>query len=422
MVYARVMAHTRSSGQPPTVTMRSDSIDVCVITTIHADYDARIYDRSVRVLAEAGLRVGFIGPWPHTEASGVAAADWFQTKRPAKRSARPLAALRAFLMARRTGAKVFHFHDIDFLPWAILLSAVTAAKVVYDVHENYPEDMIYRRHYVPGYLRPMLSWVVDRLERYAVHRFAATVVVVPSLADRLGPLARRLVLVRNFSRLDPMPDLPHAPALLYSGGIMRSYGSSTLLAIGRELQRRGTPARLVVVDRFLEPDLRPGFLEAIATEALPIDVMPPVHPSELWRVLTLGSIGLVPDVHSPIAHLGLHAKFFDYMAMGLPIVASDIENARALIESAQCGVLVPSEDATAFVEAALALLGDDSRLHRLRQNGMEAIRRSYSWRVETAKLVALMRDLVQESGGSSVLEPATHRNAVTLAADRSATR
>lgn len=398
--------------------MQSDRIDVCVITTIHSDYDARIYDRGIRVLTEAGYRVGFVGPWPYAAASGVASFDWFQTKRATRRLARPFAAMWTFAKAYRSGAKVFHFHDIDFLPWALLLNSLTPADIVYDVHENYPEDMIHRRHYVPAFLRPILSWIVDRLERYAVRRFAATIVVVPSLADRLGPVARRLVTVRNVSRLDPAPDLPHAPALLYSGGIMRSYGASTLLEIGRELQRRGTPARLVVVDRFLELDLRPGFLGAIASEKLPIDVIPSVHPSELWRVMTLGAVGLVTDALSPNAHLGLHAKFFDYMAMGLPVIASDIANARALIESAQCGVLVPPGNASAFVETALALLRDDARLQTLRANGFAAIQGVYSWRAETAKLVGLMAELLKHRTDRSVAQ----RGTVNLAAEHSATR
>ncbi len=373
--------------------MSTESLDVCVITTIHADYDARIFDRGIRVYAEAGLRVGFVGPWPYRSDSGVSASDWHVVPRARSRRTRPFAAARIFLRARRIRTRVFHFHDLDFLPWALLLRATTPALVVYDVHENYPEDIIYHKNWIPRVLRKPLSVLVRGFEKFAAKHLDAAVVVVPHLLERFSRYGIRTEVVRNFSRIEARPDLPHAKALLYSGGIMRFYGSDTLLDIARELKRRGLPYPLVIVDKFTEADLRPLFESAIKDESLPIQIIPQVPASELYRVMEQGAVGLVPDMLTPIAHLGVHGKFFDYMALGLPLVASDIPNARQLITMCNNGILVPPDDPCAFVDAAVALLGDPARLERLRANGLRAYREHFSWTTEAAKLVALVRDL-----------------------------
>lgn len=375
--------------------MSSGAVDVCVITTIHSDYDARIYDRGIRVLTDAGLTVGFVGPWPYKAQSGVAPHHWRTTPRAGRRLMRPYLGLRTLIAALRLRARVYHFHDLDFLPWAFVLNALTRARVVYDIHENFPTDILHHKEYLPRVLRVPASSLVSALEHFVVPRLAAVVVVVPSLAERFTPLARQLVMVRNVSRLDPRPDLEHEPNLLYSGGVTRMYGALTLLDVGRELKRRGVGTRLVVVNKFVETDLRPVFDRAIASEDLPIDIIPLVPPSELDRVMTRGAIGLVPDEPTPTNLLGMHAKFFDYMAMGLPIVASDLPRPRELLASAGCGVVVPPSNAAAMVDAALQLLGDPPRLQRMRENGMRALVESYSWKTETDKLVALMRTLSQ---------------------------
>src|SRR5689334_3949043 len=92
--------------QPPAspTGMTQETIDVCVITTIHGNYDARIYDRGVRVLTEAGLRVGFVGPWPYDARSGIERENWHVTTRAPRRWLRPWFAMRTLFTALRVKA------------------------------------------------------------------------------------------------------------------------------------------------------------------------------------------------------------------------------------------------------------------------------------------------------------------------------
>ena len=39
----------------------------------------------------------------------------------------------------RTRPDICHIHDLDFLPWAVALKMLRRVKVIYDIHEAYPE-------------------------------------------------------------------------------------------------------------------------------------------------------------------------------------------------------------------------------------------------------------------------------------------
>jgi glycosyltransferase involved in cell wall biosynthesis len=366
--------------------------DVCVITTIHQPNDARIADRGIRIYAEAGLKTCVISTWPYVDI-GVPREDWIQTTPLRSRADRPRLQLETFRAARRVKAKVYHFHDLDFLLWGVWLQKAQRRPVVYDCHEHYPEDILTAKAWIPPLLRRPLSAMVRVLENWAVRRLHHCIVVVPSLVDRFKALGAAPVLIRNFSRADAQPDLPHDRALLYAGSISEAYGSETLLGIGRELRRRGSPVPLVLPDRFGAPALRASFVETVAVEQLPIRIVPQVPARELHRLMSRGSIGLVTDQPTPTMAHGMHAKFFDYMAAGLPIVAGDLANARGLIDSVQNGVLVTPEDAVAFVEESLRLLDDPSRLEAMRQRGFAAFTERFSWRLERDRLLEYIRGL-----------------------------
>ena len=366
--------------------------DVCVITTIHQPNDARIADRGIRLYTEAGLRTCVISTWPYTDL-GVPREDWIQTRPLSSRADRPRLQVETFRAARRVKAKVYHFHDLDFLLWGVLLHRLHGRPVVYDCHEHYPEDILSAKAWIPPLLRRPLSATVRVVENWAVRRLHHCIVVVPSLVDRFAALGAAPVLIRNFSRADAQPDLPHARALLYAGSISEAYGSATLLGIGRVLKGKGSPVPLIVPDRFAAPALRESFMATIAREGLPIEVVPQVPARELHRLMSRGAIGLVTYEPSPTMAHGMHAKFFDYMAAGLPIVAGDLANARGLIDSVENGVLVTPEDANAFVDESLRLLDDPARLERMRQNGFRAFTERFSWRLERDKLLAYIREL-----------------------------
>ena len=66
------------------------------------------------------------------------------------------------------------------------------------------------------------------------------------------------------------------------------------------------------------------------------------------------------------------------MAMGLPVVASRLDGIAEVIGDGREGFLVPSDDASLFVERTAALLQDAELSSRIAQNARANIEASFS--------------------------------------------
>src|SRR5262249_50742594 len=121
--------------------------DVCVVTTIHSAYDARVYQRNTLALVERGYRVCLIAPWPR---EGVdERISFVSMAMPRNRRSRALHSWRTYRRAAATPARAYHFHDLDFLPFALRLAGRTGRPVVYDCHENYGAEIAHQKDWIP---------------------------------------------------------------------------------------------------------------------------------------------------------------------------------------------------------------------------------------------------------------------------------
>jgi len=72
-------------------------------------------------------------------------------------------------------------------------------------------------------------------------------------------------------------------------------------------------------------------------------------------------------------------KPLEAMAMGKPLIASDVGGHRELISHQETGILFRAGDPVALADAVVALLQDDSLLDRLRDQGARYVREQRSW-------------------------------------------
>ncbi len=72
-------------------------------------------------------------------------------------------------------------------------------------------------------------------------------------------------------------------------------------------------------------------------------------------------------------------KLFEYMAAGVPIVASDLPSIREILQHDQDAWLVAPENPESLGRGLLALLRDPDRATRLARTAKEEVRQ-YTWR------------------------------------------
>lgn len=86
-------------------------------------------------------------------------------------------------------------------------------------------------------------------------------------------------------------------------------------------------------------------------------------------------------------------KMFEYMAGGLPVVASDFPFWRELLDTTGAGVCVDPMDINAIAQGISYLLDNPDIARRMGQSGMEAVAKIYRWDNEERKLVELYAEI-----------------------------
>lgn len=375
--------------------------EVYHLTNVHSPFDARIFHKQAQTLAQAGYAVTVVGPGPKAWC-GTQAGVRVQTVPPARGVGQRLLNLWHLLrIGLRADAACFHFHDPELLPVGAVLK-LCGRRVIYDVHEHFPLVALVRP-WVPTRLRRPLARLVDWGER-ALARFFVTAVV--GVVEEQGArfASRPFAVVKNYPRLEWFsPGGQFGPcALVHIGSLSEDRGGMFLLEIMRELAKTHPQARLLSVGSFHSAELRQRFearrrewdLEAqicYSEQRVPYD--------ELGAVIAACQIGLVPGQLSPknLASF-VPTKLFEYLACGLPVVASDLPSIRQFRAVADWGVLADPSDPVAHARAIGCLLDDPAATQAKGMQARRAAEAHFNWEAEGEKLLALYERIIPQKG------------------------
>jgi glycosyltransferase involved in cell wall biosynthesis len=161
-----------------------------------------------------------------------------------------------------------------------------------------------------------------------------------------------------------------------------------LLDIAQRLSRRRPGVPFYVTSRFASEDFRARFLAEVDRRTLTdiVQVLPYVRPDEIMSVLGKATIAITPNLRVTQQINGVHTKLFEYMAAGLPIVASDLPHQVKVVGEEGVGLLAKPEDPESFVKCIEELLDDREKAVRLGRRGREVFREKYSWESQMPQL------------------------------------
>jgi glycosyltransferase involved in cell wall biosynthesis len=348
---------------------------VLVLTTVHPADDPRIRHRTVGVLAQSmPVRYATRDPAPD-DTTGF---QWVGL--PGSRLARGLRGLREAL---RRDVGVVSVHDPELVPVALVARAA-GRRVVVDDHEDVPAQ-IRHKEWLPRPLRVVLApaaglalrmaertCVITLAEANYAHLFSGTHPVLPNY-----PLAEGLPAPRDVTTRD----------VVYVGDVTAARGAE--LAV-RAVAAMSRPRPLVMIGRCREPFR--SELGALAQE-LDIELHLPgfmVHAAAMERVAT-ASVGISPLLGLPNHRESLPSKVIEYLALGVPAVASDLPGTRRVIEDLPGMQLVAAGDVEAWTRA-LESATTDAGWRMSAQEGAPHVRARYTW--PSAELRALYSALL----------------------------
>ena len=359
------------------------------LTTVHPRNDPRIRVKEIESLAErfgAVTLVVFDGKGNETQGA-ITTLDLGTP--PALRLQRMLSGnLRAFRAVRRDRSQVVHFHDPELIPVSILLRLL-GHRVIYDVHEDVPRQVL-EKNWLPVWIRRPVSLAVEALEWMTGHLFSGVVVTTPTIGVRFPQ--QKTTLVQNFPLLlelvaaTPMPYNERPLHVAYVGVVTENRGAREMVQSLALLPEAGD-IRLCLAGNFWPESLQRDL------ETLPgwtrVDFRGWASRPQVADILGQVRAGLV--VLHPIKNYqdAFPVKMFEYMAAGLPVIASDFPLLRQIVEGAGCGLLVDPLKPQAIADAIQWVLDFPEEACAMGQRGRQAVENRYNWAAEAEKLINL---------------------------------
>jgi glycosyltransferase involved in cell wall biosynthesis len=363
-------------------------MNVAHLTTVHRRDDTRIFHKMCRSLAQSGHAVtlyvadGLGGEWRH----GVRIID---IGRPRNRALRAcLTSARMWLRAGRSSHDILHFHDPELIVGG-LIARLSGQCIIYDIHEYY------RQHLktisaLPKVLNELLASVYDQAERWASRFLSACIVVSPHMLTALR--VRTAVVIENHVRPEEIqPEttrFSERPYLLSYVGVL-----STDRCVETMVDAvAGSGCRLALAGKWYPPSYRDQMINRPGWRQ--VEEWGIIDRDQVQRLLGQSRAGLlINNLHGDEEHSSSN-KLFEYMAAGLPVIATDRKFARDVIEQHHCGLLVSPATNPDAVRAAIDwILEHPNEAERMGKAGREAIENHYCWNRMHARLLTLYADL-----------------------------
>src|SRR5690349_660680 len=395
-------------------------IEILHVAYTHLPADTRV-KRELEALRATGRRLGVIcvrargeaavERWngitvvrvPGRKSRGGAASYFAEYGDFVWRARRLIARHRAFGQLR-----VVHVHTLpDFLMWAALPARRRGARVVFDMHEIFPEFIRAKYSGVLGRLGARFAgWIERRAREYADLTIIVNEPIDRLLAARPTASPEHRLIVHNTA--DPADfGQPAAPPshsqgtpleLIYHGTVTPLYGLETAIRGVALVRGGGLDARLTILGS--GPDV--GRLQEIAKaldllEAVRLD--PPINQAALPFRLRRCVAGLVPTHLNGMTQYSLSTKLLEYVHLGMPVLAARLPSYLHYLPENTLWYWAPG-DADDLARAIRALAAAPAvELTRRARLAQSAIAR-FAWLNESARLVEAYAELLAPSTAS----------------------
>lgn len=393
---------------------RIGSMRVCHLCNAHPADDSRVLHRMCVSLSSAGHEVHLLAVSDRTRPYQVHGVTIHPLAACSSRSQRFRRRARVAEIAADFRPDLFHVHEPELLGPTIARAG--SRPVVYDVHESYL-DILTERDWIPSAIRPMARTAWDRWERRLVAKCAAIVAATDYITERYLPLHPNVIPIRNFADVSAQACTVDSAArddrtCVFAGTILPNRNlHNSIRALGL-LKRRGVRARLWVAGKWSSDRYREGILDLARHEDVDEQVQNfgLLPRSEAIALQASGSIGLVNFLPTPNIVHSLPIRMLEYMALGLPLVYSDLPGFKRIAGSVGAGIAVDPNRPDQTADAIASLISDPKLAREMGQAGMRGVREQFNWKSEEKKLLELYQTIYRIEGDNGVgLRPSKHR-------------
>lgn len=207
-----------------------------------------------------------------------------------------------------------------------------------------------------------------------------------------GNSGNKVVLIPNatFPRAKSAKIVEHPSKVIHSG-TLHPWENVELFVQGMPFVLKRYPSARFYLTR------KGAKLRKIRRLALELGVFPEFtwfsSSKDFFCFLESCDVGVISSTTNIARIMGYPQKLYDYLSVGLPVVANDIGGWTKIIKENRVGVVVDN-DPKAFATGILELLENPKLIHECGQRGIELVRQKLNYYKSAEKLLSLYKHLV----------------------------
>ena len=362
---------------------------ICHLTSVHQRYDTRIFLKECQSLVNVGYEVTLIvadGKGNETK-NNIRIFDVGKSSNRFERFI--ITTWKVYKKALQIDAKIYHFHDPELITIGLLLR-LKGKRVIYDVHENSPMQLL-SKPYIPTYLlRKIISWILSILQSIAIKMFDGIIVAGENILEN----CTHKIVLNNYPIINFI-NYSHETVkdnyIVYLGGITKIRGIEVIAQSFQKIKNnKKYNIKLKLIGKFDSKNLKDCIIEKYGDV---INFLDWKSQDEAYKEAKKSIAGIVTYLPVP-NHMQLRSnKVFEYMECGIPIIYSNFPDWKEKLDKYKVGLSVNPKSINEIVSAIEYIINNPEIAQQMGENGRKAVEEKYNWNSEEKKLWELYENL-----------------------------
>ncbi|MDX9744155.1 MAG: glycosyltransferase family 4 protein [Arcobacteraceae bacterium] len=358
------------------------------LTSVHARHDIRILLKECSSLVKAGYDVSLVvaDGLGNEEKNGVKIHDVGKQNGRINRILNTTK--NVFKKCVELNADLYHFHDPELIPIGVKLKKLKK-KVIFDSHEDFASDIL-TKDYIPRVLRFFISSAFKIYDSISCKKFDVIVTATKAISEIYKNRGCKTVIINNYPILDELNtsvNLEKEKICCFTGAQNQIRGIKELVTASEQID--GKLYLAGPKTEAFEKDLKllNGWKNVIDLGNL--------SRHEVANLLAKSSVGLVTYLPAPNHVDSQPNKLFEYMSVGIPVIASNFPLWREIVVDNNCGLCIDPTNPQEITDAINYFFYNNSKSLEMGINGKKAVQNIYNWNPEEVKLISLYKELMQ---------------------------
>jgi glycosyltransferase involved in cell wall biosynthesis len=365
---------------------------ICHITSVHQRYDTRIFLKMCCSLAKNGNEVTLLvaDGLGNEIKTGIQILD-IGSRSPSRVSRMINTVRKIYKRAVELDIDIYHLHDPELIPLGLKLKK-SGKKVIFDAHEDLSKQ-IFGKPYLNNTAKHILSKTAQLFENWVCPKFDVIIAATPSIEHRFLDINPNTVVINNYPKLNELSNTINwdrkKNEVAYVGGITKIRGIKQVVIAMETVAK----IRLNLAGKFMEKSFErevkdlPGWSN--------VNELGFLNRQKTSNVLEKSKVGIVTFLNSQNHIDAQPNKMFEYMSAGIPIITSNFDKWKEIVEGNQCGICVDPNEPEEIKNAIQYLVDNNREAEEMGRRGRKAVENKYNWEAEEQNLLKLYAQLVK---------------------------